>query len=251
MTKLIFLGTANAIPDETHENTHFALVGERQVVVVDAGTNLTTRLRQAKIDLFTVTDLILTHFHPDHVSGVPTFLINSWLLGRSQPLNIYGLDYTISRIERMMDLYNWSAWPNFYGVNFVRVAEQERASVLDTLEFNIIASPVCHMVPNIGLRIKNQATGRVVVYSSDTEPCPAVARLATGADIFIHEANGIGLGHASAAQAGQVAAQAQVQRLFLIHYPVLGVNQQPWFEEARQAFNGTITLAEDLMEVGF
>jgi metal-dependent hydrolase (beta-lactamase superfamily II) len=38
------------------------------------------RLSKAGVDFNRLTDLILTHFHPDHVSGVPMLLMNMWLI---------------------------------------------------------------------------------------------------------------------------------------------------------------------------
>ena len=66
MPKLIVLGTANAIPDENHENTHLAIVGEQRQILVDCVGNPVVRLKQAGIDLNRLTDIFLTHFHPDN-----------------------------------------------------------------------------------------------------------------------------------------------------------------------------------------
>ncbi len=251
MTKLIFLGTANAIPDELHENTHLALLGADHRVLIDCASNPVVRLHRAGIDVLTLTDIILTHFHPDHISGAPSLLMNSWLLGRKQPLNVYGLDYTLSRFVRVMEAYDWSSWPGFFPVILKLIPEQERAMILNSDEFNIYTSQVHHMIPNIGIRVEFQRTKRVLVYSCDTEPCQEVVRLASRADVLIHEASGEGLGHSSAAQAGQIANDAEVGKLYLIHYPVANVDKQSWEKEARQTYRGPIELAADFMELEF
>ena len=95
MPKLIILGTAHAIPDENHENTHLALIGEQRQVLIDCTGSPVVRLKKAGIDLNSLTDIFLTHFHPDHVAGIPSLLMSMWLLGRRDPLNIYGLQYTL------------------------------------------------------------------------------------------------------------------------------------------------------------
>jgi ribonuclease Z len=251
MPKLIFLGTSNAIPDQKHENTHMAVIGEERFLLIDCATNPLVRLSQASLDVQQITDLILTHFHPDHVSGVPSLLMGSWLLGRRNLLRIYGLKFTLERIEKMMEFYEWASWPNFYPVEFHPVPEEEMAPVFDCPEFRVFASPVCHMVPTIGLRIEFQPSGRILVYSCDTEPCEEVTRLAQSADILIHEATGASFGHTSARQAGEIATQAGVKQLYLIHYPTGEFDPDPMVDQAKQTFQGSVILAKDLMELAF
>jgi ribonuclease Z len=249
MPKLIFLGTASAIPDQQHENTHFAIAFEDRILMVDSASNPVVRLEQAGLNHEQLTDVIVTHFHPDHVSGVPSLLMSTWLMGRKKAINIYALDYTLERIKRMMVDYDWESWPNFYPVHFVSVADQELALVLENDHVRVLASPVRHLVPTIGLRMEFQANKKVLAYSCDTEPCQEVVRLAKGADILIHEATGATLGHTSAEQAGDIARQAGVGKLYLIHYPVGGFDARGLVTEAARTFNGPVYLAEDFMEV--
>jgi len=114
MPKLIILGSSNSIPDANHENTHMVLVGKNSTVLIDCANNPIIRLSQAGIDFNNLTDIILTHFHPDHVSGVPLLLMDMWLMGRKRALNIFGLHYTLDRMEDLMGFYGWSDWPKFF-----------------------------------------------------------------------------------------------------------------------------------------
>src|SRR5690349_19190703 len=107
MSKVIILGSSNAVPTLKAENTHMVIVGENRTVLIDSVSTPTVRLEQAGVDLDQITDMIVTHFHPDHVSGLPLLLMDLWLLGRKDPIHIYGLDHTIERIEAMLDLYSW------------------------------------------------------------------------------------------------------------------------------------------------
>ncbi|MBM3126093.1 MAG: MBL fold metallo-hydrolase [Chloroflexi bacterium] len=228
-----------------------AIAGENRLVLVDSVGNPLLRLNQAGLDVNQISDIIVTHFHPDHVSGLPLLLMDLWLIGRATPLNIHGLHYTIDRVESMMALYNWSDWPQFFPVTFARLPEAEMVQVLDSSEFRILASPVKHMIPNIGLRIEFKKNNMVMAYSCDTEPCAEVIRLANGADLLIHEASGESVGHSSAQQAGQVATRAEAGRLCLIHYPSGRYATGDPLVEARQSYQGDILLAKDFMIFDF
>ncbi|MCI0519884.1 MAG: ribonuclease Z [Chloroflexi bacterium] len=250
MPKLVILGSSNAIPDPDHDNTHMALVEEERVVLIDCVNSPLPRLERAGIDHLKVTDMILTHFHPDHVSGVPSFLMGVWLLGRKTPLNIYGFDYTLERMEKLMEFYDWASWPRFFPVNFIRIPEMELSPLLSNESYRIFASPVKHLVPTFGLRIEF-ALGRTLAYSCDTSPCEAVTGLAAGADVLIHEASGATLGHSSAAQAGEAAAKAGAKHLYLIHYPTGKALRPTLAAEAQAAYNGRVTVAHDFMQLDF
>ncbi len=251
MAKLIFLGTSNAIPDENHENTHMVVVGKQRTILIDCVNSAILRLQKVGVDYKDLTDLIVTHFHPDHVSGVPQLLMNMWLMGHQRPLSIFGLQYTLDRIEDLMGFYGWSEWPNFFPVTFYRLPSEELTPVLESDEFRIQASPVQHFIPNIGLRIEFIEANKVVAYSCDTEPCPQVTRLAEGADLLIHEASGDLPGHSSAAQAGKAAREAEAGSLYLIHYPTGPFACADLVQEAREQYQGPVAQAEDYMALDF
>lgn len=245
MPSLIILGSADAIPDDTHANTHLAIVEDGRVVLIDAPGTEIVRLKKAGLSIGQVSDLILTHFHPDHVGGVPLLLMNMWLMQRERPLSVYGLHHCLERVEGVMGLYQWEDWPGFFQVAFHRLPERERFPMMRGTKLRFFSSPVRHVVPTIGLRIEVGDGGPVVAYSSDSEPCPAMVELAAGADILIHEASGEALGHSSPAQAGEIASSAGVDHLVLIHYPV-DSDEKKMLAAARRQFKGEISFARDL-----
>jgi ribonuclease Z len=249
MAKLLVLGTANAVADAQHDNTHMAILGREGVTLIDCVSSPKVRLAHVGIALEDIGDLIVTHFHPDHVGGVPLLLMNMWLMGRQRPLRVYGLHACLERLEDMMGFYHWDKWPNFFPVAFHRLPEQERIPVLEKADYRIFASPVRHLVPTIGLRIETLPDSRVVAYSCDTEPTPSVVRLAEGADVLLHESSGGGVGHSSAAQAGDIARQAEVGRLLLIHYPTIDLDEDALLRQARSTFGGPVELARDFQEI--
>jgi ribonuclease Z len=98
--------------------------------------------------------------------------------------------------------------------------------------------------------------GRKLVYTGDTKPSENVVRLATSADLLIHEATfGDELmdraaedGHSTASQAARVASKAGVRRLILTHVSSRYGDVAPLLATARAIFPHTI-IAEDLLEV--
>jgi ribonuclease Z len=168
-----------------------------------------------------------------------------WLMGRKSPLTICGSAHCLERLEPLMEAYNWREWPGFYPTCFVRAPEGENVLLVEGDEFRILATPVQHLVPTLGLRVEVKGSNQVLAYSADTEPCEQFIRLAAGADLLVHEATGATMGHSSAAQAGRVAREAGARRLLLIHYDPASASPEALAAEAATTFGGPVAVAQD------
>ena len=251
MLKLTILGSAAAVADADHENTYMVLQGQRSSLLIDCGGSPMARLDRAGVDLETLDGLLVTHHHPDHIYGVSVLLLGLWLMGRERPFVVYGSRRALQVIPRMMQLMEWQVWPDMYPLTYRQIPWEEKALVVDNDEYAVYTSPVQHLVPTVGLRIESKKTGRALAYSSDTRPCDAVVRLAQGADVLIHESSGPFPGHSTPVQAGEIAQQAGVKRLLLIHYPVFLEDLDAWCSVAATAFDGPVELAQDFEVLEF
>ena len=255
MASVKILGSAYATPNTQHENTHFVLQGSHGNILVDCGANPTVRLEQAGISFDSIEHVIFTHFHPDHVGGAPLMLMSMWLMGRTKPLNIYGLEHCLNNLQQLMGMYSWNMWPKFYEVNWHVVPDGDDQLVYAGEDFHITGWPATHFVPTLALRIRDKSAGRVLAYTCDGSPCESLNRMAVGANTLLHEAAGEGFGHSSAVQAGQLAGRVGAEALYLIHYDVHqrdqhfgGSSDRDMIGSARQNFSGRVEIVEDFTE---
>lgn len=251
MASVLILGSSHSVPDQEHSNTHMLIQTNQRGILIDCAGDIIQRLQKAEVAFESLTDLILTHFHPDHASGAPLLLMSMWIKGRTQPLTVYGSQYTLERMQALMELYEWKTWPGFYQVTYQQIEEEELAAVIDAPEVRILASPVSHLIPTIGLRVDFLDSGKSLAYSCDTSPCDQVVRLATDVDILLHESTGALPGHTSAAQAAEIANQARAKKLYLIHYAARRDALSTLQGEADAIFNGPVIVAEDFMRLDF
>ena len=252
MARVIILGTSGAVCNARHDYTHFLLIGERDgPVLIDAGSNPLDKLESLGIHHGQLQDIILSHFHSDHVAGVPNMLMHLWQFGRADPIHFFGIPHCLDRVEGMMDMYGWEYWPGFYPVSFHSIQPKNDMLLYENADFLIRSFPVAHFIPTIGMRITNKHNGKVLAYSCDTEPCDNAITIGRNADIFIHEAGGPPPGHSTARMAGATATKAGAKELRLIHYQVWNQDPELLVPEAAEAFNGPVYLCRDFDEFEF
>ncbi len=245
MATLTFLGSSAAVPAVGHDNTYLAIEGGQSTILIDCAGSPLLKLQLVGIEPTQVGHLIFTHRHPDHMYGFPILMLGLWLMGQQRPLPVLAEPDSLQTAQALLELFHPDEWPGFVPPVYRPVHLNDESVVLDLPDLLVTACPTRHIVRSMALRFVDKATRHVVVYSSDTAPCDSVVRLARGADVLIHEAAGVNAGHSSAAQAGQVAAQAGVAKLYLIHYPTLGADLNRWLAEAQKEYAGPVELARD------
>ncbi|MEO0558875.1 MAG: ribonuclease Z [Bacteroidota bacterium] len=230
------LGTGAATSDPHRTTTMLAFEEGETSFLVDCGGDAVQRLLMAGLDPATLDAVILTHEHPDHISGFALLIEKLWLLGRRTPIPIYGPAPTLELARAIFNLYDTNQWDGLPDRTWHAVEMTTGAPVFERGPFRVSAAPVDHPVPTIGLRIETASS--TVAYSCDTSPCQAVIELARDADLLIHEGTGALPGvHSSPEEAAEAAAEANANRLLLVHIPV-GVTDED-LHEARAIFPRT------------
>lgn len=245
MSILHLLGTGAAVSDGSRTTTMLAIEGDdHSTYLVDCGADAIQRARANGIDLDTIRALFLTHQHPDHVSGFPLLMERLWLSGRSDPLPVYGPASALDQARRCFDTFDTSSWDDLFALEWHDVPLRENVPVLETDGWSVHASPGDHgSVEVVGLRFTDRTTAAAVTYSADTAPSAAIAELAREADILIHEATGQHAGHSTVEQAARTAAEADVERLVLVHLPP-DISDST-LKNAREQFDGPAALGHD------
>lgn len=89
MTAVTFLGTAPGQPVSGRGHAALLLQRDDNRILVDAGEPCATRLSELGVPLATISDVLITHAHADHVGGLPMFIQSCFLAGRKTPLYVW------------------------------------------------------------------------------------------------------------------------------------------------------------------
>jgi ribonuclease Z len=120
------------------------------------------------------------------------------------------------------------------------------APIAHTDDFVLTAAPGVHSVPVIGLRARSLTGGGILAYSADGEASGGILELARGVDLLVHEANGPFKGHCLAQAAAELAREAGVRRLVLVHLSPQRPEFEAELEAAQGVFEGELYLGRDL-----
>ena len=216
------------------------------------------------IDLLGFDNVLLSHSHGDHMSGLAFLQFERALSGEDKPpLKVHASDDTLESVksyclESQLNVTDVSGdfGRNSQGREVLHWSPIGPGRVIElgprTTAFRF---PVDHIAGAVGWRI--ESGGISVVFSGDTMYSTGLVKAAEGADLLIHEAFSVGgaelahsRGHSTASEAGQAAADARVSRLVLTHFPdAYHAVPQPLGEVAARFYTGGIDLAHDLLQM--
>jgi ribonuclease BN (tRNA processing enzyme) len=187
--QLQFVGCGDAFGSGGRFNTCFHLTGRNINVLIDCGASSLVALNKLAINRNDITTIILSHFHGDHVGGVPFFLLESnFVAKREQPLTIAGPPSLKARFSEIMEV----GFPGSKGIDLhfpLRLTEFEIGKRSEVGGLRVTTFHVKHddrAGPCLGFRF--EAEGKVIAFSGDTEWTDAVADIGHEADLFICEA---------------------------------------------------------------
>lgn len=206
-TRVTFLACGWSLAREDAHGTAIALQDGDATVLVDAGGDVSKQL--ARIDgLDTLERIYLTHEHPDHLWSLAGLVHCLRFTDRERPLTLAGPAPTLSRARESLEALD---------VSYPFEIDWRELDAEDGEDEIARWAPMDHSVPTLGYRV-----GDVTVLG-DTRPTPAIQRLAAGSSLLVHEATHTDeercheTGHATPADAGRAAAEADVDQLALVH----------------------------------
>ena len=121
MIKIIFLGTTDAIPSAERNHTSILLEYKDENILVDCGEGTQRQFRKAKLNPSKVTRILITHWHGDHVLGLPGLLQTLAFSGYNKTLDIYGPKGTKEFVRIILKTF---AFQGKYKIEVKEVEEQ-------------------------------------------------------------------------------------------------------------------------------
>ncbi|HTO01972.1 MAG TPA: ribonuclease Z [Microthrixaceae bacterium] len=272
MMDVILLGTGSPIPDPNRAGPATLVRAGGLNLLVDAGRGVLMRLGAAGVGANTLSAVLLTHLHSDHLTDLNDVITSRWVLSMEPaPLPIIGPPGTADVVAAIMESlrsdigYRIAHHDDLTWEPQLEITEVSKGLALESGSVRVTAAPTDHrpVEPSIAFRV--DADGQSVVIAGDTVPCATLDELCLGADVLVHTAlrhdilatvpvqrlQDILDYHSSVEQCAQTAARAGVSTLMLTHYvpaPQPGTEDE-WRKLAAAHFDGRIEVGDDLLRV--
>jgi ribonuclease BN (tRNA processing enzyme) len=207
------------------------------------------RALEVGISIADISHIFLSHFHPDHSGELAAILFALKYPApaiQKRPLTVVAGRGFKAFFQRLKALYgNWIELPPDRFALVEMDSDPKDHHTFDRIRVSTM--PVNHRPESIAFRVED-AMGKVLVYSGDTDVCDGLIRIAANADLMICESalpDGHKVdGHLTPSLAGTMAAAAGIKRLVLTHfYPPC--DQVDIEKQCRSTYSGSIVLAED------
>ncbi len=272
-TKIVLLGTGNPNMNPDRYGPATAIVVNGQPYVVDAGPGVVRRVAAAEREgvegmrSANLTRLFITHLHSDHTLGYPDFIFTPAVVGRREPLHVYGppglqemTDHLMKAWEQDMDIRLNGLEHGIPRAYEVVVHEIEPGVVYEDDNVRIKAFEVNHGSWEHAFGYRFESADRTIVISGDAAPSPKLIENSMGVDVLIHEVYSVeGLSrrtapkqlyhstfHTSTLELAEIAERVRPGLLLLYHQMAMTATEDQLFEEITNAYDGRVVMGRDL-----
>lgn len=285
MLKVTMLGCGGMMPLKTRALASAMLSCEGHNLLIDCGEGTQVQIRECGLTFKPIDCILITHFHGDHVSGLPGLLLSMGNQGRTDPVTIAGP----TGVRRVVEALRVIAPGLPFDIAYEEISPAAPHS-FKCCGLEITPFALRHGMPCLGYAVELKRVGRFlperarefgvplrlwsvlqrhpsaefegkvytsdmvltpprrgirVVYASDTRPVPAIAAAARDCDLLICEGmygdpdklpRAREAGHMMMDEAAEIAAEADVRRLWFTHYSPAMPQPEQWLGDAQTIF---------------
>jgi ribonuclease BN (tRNA processing enzyme) len=280
-TRVVMLGTGTPRPDPNRSGPATVIVANDTPYLVDFGAGVIRRataayekgviaLGYAAVNIKTA---FLTHMHSDHTIGYPDLIFTPWVMGRHEPLHVYGPKGIDAMTEHVLKAWDLDIDVRTNGISrhdvtgcAVKAHEIAPGVIYQDSNVRVTAFPARHedVVNSFGFRF--DTPDRAIVISGDTTPTQALIEHSRNCDVLVHEAYSMASyhqasprwqeyrrrAHTSSLELAEIANTVKPGLLVLYHRSNPGAApgstdiEDVLIAEIQQAYKGKVVVGHDL-----
>ncbi|MBN1645067.1 ribonuclease Z [Candidatus Woesearchaeota archaeon] len=248
--ELLILGTSSTKPTKKRNHSAYLLTYKNEGLLFDCGEGTQRQLMIAGIKANKITKIFLSHWHGDHMLGLPGLLQTLAVNEYTKSLHIYGPPGSKTKYKKMLEAFESS-----YKIEST-MHDIKEGKFLETDDYYIESYPLVHRTKCCGYRFVEKDTrrinmnklkkigilegpivgkiqkgktimhngkkitpeqvselikGRIFTYIADTRPCKNCTKLAKDSDLLLCESTYISRDKDKAEEYSHLTAQEAAQ----------------------------------------
>lgn len=144
--QLTILGTSATIPTKKRNHGGYLLTYKAEGLLFDCGEGIQRQMKIAGISFSKITRIFLSHWHGDHMLGLPGLLQSMAMHQYTKELKIYGPPGSKQKYKKLLEAFESS-----YPIE-ATMHEVKEGKFLDTKDFYVEAYPLSHRAQCYGYR---------------------------------------------------------------------------------------------------
>ncbi len=256
MSEICFLGTGGSVATVERDNTSFLIRHNADLILIDCPGSVIQKVKKLGFEPTDIQSILVTHIHPDHVYGLPSF-IHSLMLTECQ-VDLFGSEKAIDFCARFLELFHLLDEKIKCRIRFFPLGPDQNFTLASVIECTTKKVP--HNESSLGFGFYFDTSGQSVYYSGDTPAHPPLFESAAGADYLIHDCSApsrffrkfpsLKTKHTNPLELGRYAQEAGIKCLIPCHffgefeYSLVEVEQ-----EIRENYSGKLIVPEDFMRI--
>ncbi len=142
--ELIFLGTSSMVPTKERNHSSLLIIYDGEGTLVDCGEGTQRQLKIAGIKPSIISRILISHWHGDHVFGLPGLISTLSATDYNKPLDIFGPRETLKRFEFMEKAFVFDRKIE------LNIKEIEKGMIVETSQYYIETLPLEHGITSLG-----------------------------------------------------------------------------------------------------
>tara|TARA_Y100000310_G_scaffold327179_1_gene393138 strand:- start:113 stop:1009 length:897 start_codon:yes stop_codon:yes gene_type:complete len=181
MIEITILGTACMQPTKDRNHIGILLSYGKEKILFDCGENIQRQLRVAGLKPAKITKLFISHWHGDHVLGIPGLMSSMGADNSSSKLIIYGPKGTKKRIEYLRQAFQSKHMVEYELIEIIPT--EKKAKSLEFNGFSVEVRNLAHGTDCLGYSFVEKDKIRIKPKFVNKFPGPLLGKLQQGKNI--------------------------------------------------------------------
>lgn len=145
--EILMLGTSSMVPTKDRNHSAILIYHEKDSILFDCGEGTQRQMKIAGVDINRINKIFITHWHGDHVLGLPGLIQTMCSQAFEKTLHVYGPKGTKKHFNNMLKAFEFDLRIE------IQVHEGKKGKIYKSEEYDVECLELKHPVPTIGFAL--------------------------------------------------------------------------------------------------